>query len=164
MEYPALKKAVIAQADVWKANVVLIEDKASGTQLAQELRNTVRGVRAVKCELDKVMRMFAQTPEFEAGSVLLPMHASWLDAYVDELTSFPKAKYDDQVDSTAQALKWITGDGQVDNTRQFFRDLTKLVADIGGRIGTIRITNHAPLNERVESGELCPLIPALASS
>jgi hypothetical protein len=30
---------------------------------------------------------------------------------VQELVTFPKAKYDDQVDSTAQALKWITING-----------------------------------------------------
>lgn len=57
------------------------------------------------------MRMLAQTPEIENGNVLLPKQAHWLPDYVQELTTFPKAKYDDQVDSTAQALKWITIEG-----------------------------------------------------
>jgi len=47
--------------------------------------------------------------------VFLPKDAPWLLEYVTELTSFPKAKYDDQVDSTSQALAWIKcgiwGDG-----------------------------------------------------
>jgi predicted phage terminase large subunit-like protein len=33
MEYPELKRAVCLQAEAFNANVVLIEDKASGTQL-----------------------------------------------------------------------------------------------------------------------------------
>lgn len=37
----------------------------------------------------------------------LPKEAHWLADYVLELTSFPKGKYDDQVDSTAQALDWF---------------------------------------------------------
>jgi hypothetical protein len=55
-----------------------------------------------------VMRMLAQTPPIENGMVLLPNHAHWLADYVQELITFPKAKYDDQVDSTAQALKWMS--------------------------------------------------------
>ena len=37
LEYPALKRAVREQHNLFAANVVLIEDKASGTQLIQEL-------------------------------------------------------------------------------------------------------------------------------
>jgi hypothetical protein len=37
LEYPALKRAVREQRSLYNANVVLIEDKASGTQLIQEL-------------------------------------------------------------------------------------------------------------------------------
>jgi phage terminase large subunit-like protein len=46
-------------------------------------------------------------PMIENGLVRLPLKAPWLADYVHELTSFPKAKYDDQVDSTSQALCWI---------------------------------------------------------
>jgi methionyl-tRNA synthetase len=35
--------------------------------------------------------------------------------YVQKLTTFPKGKYDDQIDSTAQAIKWITGEGREPN-------------------------------------------------
>ena len=53
---------------------------------------------------DKVMRLHAQTAEFENGRVFLPSSAPWLADYVRELTTFPGAKFDDQVDSTTQAL------------------------------------------------------------
>jgi predicted phage terminase large subunit-like protein len=56
-----------------------------------------------KC--DKAVRLYAQTAEFENGRVLLPRRAPWLFEYVRELTTFPGCKYDDQVDSTTQALE-----------------------------------------------------------
>ena len=53
---------------------------------------------------DKIMRLNAQTAWFENGLVFLPRNAPWLADYVTELTGFPGTKYDDQVDSTTQAL------------------------------------------------------------
>jgi len=46
--------------------------------------------------------------KFESGQVLLPSEAPWLDEYVRELTGFPGAKFDDQVDSTVQALDFMS--------------------------------------------------------
>ncbi len=57
--------------------------------------------------MDKVMRLNAQSIRFESGSVLLPLEAHWLDEYVREITGFPGTRYDDQVDSTSQALEFL---------------------------------------------------------
>ena len=59
-------------------------------------------------QMDKIMRLHAQTHHFEAGKVFLPNSAPWLDEYVRELTSFPGTKFDDQVDSTAEALDYLS--------------------------------------------------------
>ena len=73
MNYPDLKRAVRQQAEIHRAMVVLIEDKASGTQLIQELVNDgLRIVKPVKPEGDKVMRLNAQTATIENGFVFLP--------------------------------------------------------------------------------------------
>ena len=48
-----------------------------------------------------------KTAAIENGFVHLPEQASWLPDYLLEMTSFPKGKYADQVDSTSQALHWI---------------------------------------------------------
>ena len=112
MAYPELKRAVVSQAEHWKAETVLIEDKASGSQLIQELRGEVRGIKGIKPDGDKVMRMHAQTATIEGGFLRIPRQAAWLPEYLHELTTFPKAKFDDQVDSTSQALKWLTIDGR----------------------------------------------------
>jgi predicted phage terminase large subunit-like protein len=73
LEYPALKRAVREQQTLFDAGVVLIEDKASGTQLIQEL--IVDGCHAVtsyKPECDKIMRLHAQTAIIENGFVRIP--------------------------------------------------------------------------------------------
>ena len=108
LNYPELKRAVREQARIHRATVVLIEDKASGTQLIQELINDgLRIVKAVKPEGDKIMRFNAQTASIENGFVHLPQEASWLSDYIHEITTFPGSKYKDQADSTSQALAWI---------------------------------------------------------
>jgi len=107
MAYPDLKRAVREQHQTFKATVVLIEDKASGTQLIQELAEEgIHAVSAYRPEYDKVMRLHAQTATIENGFVYLPREAHWLGEYVHEVTTFPAAKYDDQADSTSQALAW----------------------------------------------------------
>lgn len=63
---------------------------------------------------DKIMRLHAQTAMFENGFVFLPQAAHWLSDYVTEITSFPGARYDDQVDSTTQALDYLRGAWSLD--------------------------------------------------
>lgn len=55
----------------------------------------------------KITCMHSQTAQIEGGFVLFPKQAPWLDAYLIELMVFPKARHDDQVDSTSQALRWM---------------------------------------------------------
>src|SRR5438270_13509335 len=113
MEYPELKRAVREQYERFEPSVVLIEDKASGTQLVQEL--LAEGLHAVtryRPQSDKVMRMHAQTAMIENGFVHVPEKAPWLAPYLAELTALPNAKHDDQVDSTAQMLDWFKGAGR----------------------------------------------------
>jgi predicted phage terminase large subunit-like protein len=118
MEYPELKRAVREQRDAFEASVVLIEDKASGTQLIQELiADGLHAVTRYQPQADKIMRMHAQTAMIENGFVHLPKEAGWLAEYLHELTAFPKGKHDDQVDSTAQMLDWFkqAGSGPTSN-------------------------------------------------
>jgi predicted phage terminase large subunit-like protein len=105
--YPDLKRAVIEQSELFNASVILIEDKASGTQLIQDLvEGGLSRVTRYQPDGDKIMRLHAQTATIENGFVYLPGEAHWLAEYLHELTTFPNSKYDDQVDSTSQALAW----------------------------------------------------------
>jgi predicted phage terminase large subunit-like protein len=108
LEYPALKRAVREQQNLYGATTVLIEDKASGTQLIQELiADGCHGVTRYQPTTDKIMRMHAQTAMIENGFVSIPQSAPWLAQYLHEMTVFPNGKHDDQVDSTAQFLEWF---------------------------------------------------------
>jgi predicted phage terminase large subunit-like protein len=108
MEYPDLKRAVREQAGRFKAKTVLIEDKSSGAQLIQELRyEGLHAVTRYEPKLDKIMRLHSVTSTIENGFVYLPDKAEWLPEYIHEMTVFPKGKFDDQCDSTSQALDWI---------------------------------------------------------
>jgi predicted phage terminase large subunit-like protein len=105
LEYPELKRAVIEQAQLWDAKKVLVEDASSGQSLLQDLKNdNFYVVEAVKPKGDKVMRLSGITAAIENGQVFVPAHAPWLDDYLHELMMFPAGRYDDQVDSTSQAL------------------------------------------------------------
>jgi predicted phage terminase large subunit-like protein len=106
LEYPALKRAVREQQSLFGATEVLIEDKASGTQLIQELIiEGCHGVTRYEPKCDKIMRLHAQTALIE-NLVYIPETAPWLTEYLHEMTIFPNGKHDDQVDSTAQFLRF----------------------------------------------------------
>jgi predicted phage terminase large subunit-like protein len=107
LSYPDLKRAVGEQFRKFYPFKVLIEEKSSGISLLQDLNSEgVYGVESYKPApgSDKIMRLGAQSLKFESARVCLPKQAPWLDEYVRELTGFPGSKYDDQVDSTSQAL------------------------------------------------------------
>ena len=107
LSFPDLKRAVIEQDRSFHPEAILIEDKASGTQLIQDLIEAgLSHVTRYQPDGEKIMRLHAQTATIENGFVHLPEEAHWLADYVSELTMFPAARYDDQVDSTAQALAW----------------------------------------------------------
>jgi len=73
MEYPELKRAVRDQYALYRPGVVLIEDKASGTQLIQELvADGLHAVTRYQPRHDKIMRMHAQTAMIENGFAHLP--------------------------------------------------------------------------------------------
>jgi len=106
--YPDLKRAVREQAETFGPKTILIEDRASGTQLIQDLVNEgMHEVQRYQPTLEKVMRMHSVTSTIENGFVHLPEKAEWLPEYLHEMSTFPKGRFDDQVDSTSQALDWV---------------------------------------------------------
>jgi len=111
LEYPDLKRAIISMADEWKPDALLIEDKASGQSLIQELTNETRHpVIAITVKDDKETRASTVSSLFESGRVFFPYDANWLSELESELVVFPRGKHDDQVDSMSQALRWMRND------------------------------------------------------
>lgn len=117
MEYPSLKRQMIALYNQYRPNTILIEDKASGQSLIQEMSKPLKDendpkivyklpIRAFKAEIDKVARVNACSTTLETN-VFLPQNADWKQDYLDNLSSFPNAAHDDDVDSTTQALIYL---------------------------------------------------------
>jgi len=107
LEYPDLKKAVINNASKFDSDIVLIEDKASGQSLIQDLRNETKlSIIAINPKLDKVTRMVTVSSIIESGNVYLPYKALWVSDFEEEIMQFPSSSHDDQIDSTSQFLNW----------------------------------------------------------
>lgn len=112
VEYPELKRSVNALGAKWSPFSMLVEDKASGQSLIQELqRDTKWPIQPVQVDKDKELRANLVTPLIEAGKVFLPSNAPWAQDYVDRMATFPNGANDDDTDSTTQALSYFVGMG-----------------------------------------------------
>jgi len=108
VEFPELTRRMTWLADQWRPVQILVEDRASGQSLIQELRHSTRlPIIPIKVDSDKMSRAQSVTPLIEAGRIFLPESAPWLDEYLDEMAGFPTAAHDDCVDSTTQALNYM---------------------------------------------------------
>lgn len=108
LEYPQLKAKIIELNNKYKPNEILIEDKASGQSILQELRQSrLNKLKAIKVDKDKESRVHSITALFESGSVYFDKKANYLNDLVGELISFPSGKHDDTVDSISQFLNYM---------------------------------------------------------
>lgn len=107
--YPELRRVVSAMADKWNPHAVLIENKASGQSLVQDMLEDGYPAIPIQPEADKVTRMKTQSPFLQAGLVYIPEQSAWLADFLDECVHFPLGKHDDQVDALSQFLKWQRG-------------------------------------------------------
>mgnify|MGYP006421295663 FL=1 len=105
--YPDLKRAVKENATLYPPDLVLIEDKASGQSLIQDMKRETRlPVVSIDPKGNKIDRLVEVSGIIESGLVALPESAPWLLDYELEMTIFPLAAHDDQADSTSQFLRW----------------------------------------------------------
>lgn len=103
---------------------VLVEDKANGPAVLNVLQRKRRGLVPFDPGVhgSKAARLHAVAPSFHSGNIWLPRpvvpsradppisegvpvaRAEWVTDYIEEVTAFPNATHDDQVDMTTQAL------------------------------------------------------------
>ena len=86
---------------------VIIEDKASGQQLIQDINHNHK-IPIIKFlpQKSKFIRFLSVTAIIEAGKIYVPNQVDWLTDFETELFSFPNSTHDDQVDSMIQFLTW----------------------------------------------------------
>ncbi len=121
--YFELKTRVRALAHDLRPMRVLIEDTSAGQQLIQEfIHEGLPGVIACPAKGDKATRMSQAAILIEGGDVHIPGSAAWLAPYLHELAAFPNGAYDDQADSTSQALNWFRERRFEPNVARYYRE------------------------------------------
>lgn len=130
----------------FKVDRLLIEAKASGISVAQELRRLYSGEGFAIQDVDpkgadKVARAYAVQPLFSDGMVFAPFARmgdsiyprEWVDMVIREMASFPRAPHDDLVDSATQALKHLRVTGIARHGVEIQQDLTSAMTHTSQR-------------------------------
>jgi predicted phage terminase large subunit-like protein len=102
---------IIHTCNQFKVDMLLIEAKASGLSIAQEVRRLNRNQSWGVVEInpgsaDKVARAYVVQAVFSGGQIYCP-DRTWADQVITQFENFPKGKHDDLVDSSTQALKYL---------------------------------------------------------
>jgi predicted phage terminase large subunit-like protein len=105
MGFTATKDSIRVLYTEFFPNAVLIEDKANGSAIIEELSREINGVIAINPEGGKVARAWAASPAVESGAVYLP-YEPWAQEVVEEAAAFPNGAHDDDVDAMTQAINW----------------------------------------------------------
>jgi predicted phage terminase large subunit-like protein len=105
VDFPELKKLAWEEYKYWEPDCILIEAKASGTPLTQELRRMGIPVTSYTPSRgqDKIARMNSVAPIFESGMVWAT-EDQFADEVIEEMASFPYGDHDDYCDSATMAL------------------------------------------------------------
>lgn len=111
-EFPELKKMAHDQYDEWQPDSVVVEAKASGQPLIDEMRRSgifVQDFSPGKGQ-DKIARLNAVADMFASGQVWFP-ETAWASATVEEILAFPAGEHDDEVDAMTLALARVRKGG-----------------------------------------------------
>jgi predicted phage terminase large subunit-like protein len=105
VEFPELKRDVLAEYKEWEPDGLLIEKKASGAPLIYDLRAMgipVQEYTPSKGQ-DKIARLNSVSDIIASGKVWVPQ-TRWAEELMDEVAAFPSGEHDDLVDATTLAL------------------------------------------------------------
>ena len=92
-----------------KVDTLLIENKAAGHSVAQEIRR-LYGFEKFGVQLcdpksqDKLARLYSVQHLFAEGMIYAPIK-SWSEMVISQVGTFPKGKHDDLVDTVSMALR-----------------------------------------------------------
>lgn len=113
--FPDLRREAMRAVDDWDPDWVLIEKKASGHSLIQELRRSGVRVKGVPTAgQDKTLRAHLSSAPLENGCVYwVPGHSEGADV-IEECAKFPVAVNDDYTDTVVMVLAWLRRMGSIE--------------------------------------------------
>src|SRR5215475_9176043 len=131
----------------FKIDRLLIENKAAGISVAQELARQFSFADQFGVDLidprkfgDKLSRLLSVQHLFETGVVYVPWPMNddgtaerphgyeWVEAAMDQVGVFPRGKHDDFVDSCSMALRWLRDSGILQRPEEHARDVAQELA------------------------------------
>tara|TARA_R100001440_G_scaffold26491_2_gene43314 strand:+ start:6637 stop:8109 length:1473 start_codon:yes stop_codon:yes gene_type:complete len=119
-DFPELKRIAKEEYDYWEPECVIIEAKASGMPLTQELRSMGIPVQNYSPSRgnDKYTRVNSIAPILESGLVWAP-DTRWAEEVIEECASFPVGENDDFVDTVTQALRRFREGGFIQHPEDY---------------------------------------------
>jgi len=126
LQLAAVVEKVAATCSKFKTDKVLIENKAAGIPVAQELRRLYAGKNfGVQLDdpgsTDKIARLYSVQHLFEDKLVYAPDKA-WADEVIQQCARFPKAKHDDLVDTVSMAMRYLRRSGLIQRAEEVQED------------------------------------------
>lgn len=106
VEFFDLRDFAMKSYDKFKPDSILVEKKASGQSLIQELRRAALPVVEYNPDRDKISRAYSCQPMLESGRVWLPKQP-WAEELIDESIAFPHGAHDDLVDCLTMSVLWV---------------------------------------------------------
>ena len=100
-----------------KVDVLLIENKAAGYSVAQEIRR-MYGFEKFGVQMfdpksqDKLARLYSVQHLFAEGLVFAPIK-QWAEMVISQVGQFPKGKHDDLVDTVSMAMRHLRDTGAI---------------------------------------------------
>ena len=140
MEFPELRDNAMQAAELWKPDKVLIEKKASGHSLAQEMRRANLPVARIKVTDSKFVRAHAASLVLERGCIFY-VKRNWAQEVITQCGNFPADDHDDMVDTCTMAMLWLRKKWSADflddddDNDDLMRHVNKPVRTYGGQRG-----------------------------
>ena len=132
LELHELLQKIEQTARKFPLDELIIENKAAGHSIAQELRrlhyNSKFGVRLVDTGAqDKVARLYSVQHLFYEGLIYAP-NVTWADKVIQQCSSFPKGKHDDLVDTVSQAMRYLRSSGLLQRSKEVQEELDEAMS------------------------------------
>lgn len=111
----------------YKVDQLLIENKAAGYSVAQELRRLFGGSRFGVTMFDpksqdKLARLYSVQHLFAEGLIYSPFK-SWSEMVITQVGQFPKGKHDDLVDTVSMSLRHLRDSGLILRSEEWSAEL-----------------------------------------
>ncbi len=129
-EFHELVQKVVKTCIAMKVDLLLIENKAAGISVAQEIRrlyaNEKFGVQLFDPKSqDKFARLVSIQHLFQEGMIYAPDKV-WSDAVITQVGQFPRGKHDEYVDLTSMGLRHLRDQGLLTRAPERLAELDQM--------------------------------------